>query len=136
MAGQDQRDEVFLRGLFDAAIERARRLSEYMSPGAGGKRMTDDEIEQAWNERAMPVEQEWELWKIGKTPETAGMRPLTPEEIGLRVFPRREKLAKSGGRVRPSEFIGWTNNYAERRRKAKEQQQAPMMGAEGMMTDG
>jgi hypothetical protein len=134
MADLDQRSEGFLRGLFETTVEKARGMSAYMAPGLGGKKLSDEDVSLAWNTRALTVEQEWDLWRIGRTPETAGQRILTPEEIGMQVFPHRERIAKSGGRVQPKEWFSWVNQRAERERKKKEQQQPSWM-AEGQ-TDG
>lgn len=130
----DQRSEQFMRGLFETTVEKARGMAGYMSPGLGGKKLSDADVSLAWNERALTVEQEWDLWRVGRTPETAGQRPFTPEEIGLQVFPKRERIAKSGGRVEPKEWMVWVNQRAEHERKKQEQQASPMM-AEGQ-TDG
>lgn len=112
----DQIDESFLRGAFETLMKRAEGMAPHFA-ASGGKKLSDEEIETAWNTRALSVEQEWELWRQGNTPETAHLPKLTPEEIGLKVFPHREKLAKSGGRIEPKQFIGWANSYAERQFK-------------------
>lgn len=137
MAEIDQRSEAFLRGLWDATVNKAQGMSGYMAPGLGGQKMTPDDIDEAWNHRALTVEQEWDLWRQGSTPEriAAGERKLTPEEIGMQVFPHREKLAKSAGRVQPKDWIGWVNQQANRQVKNSEQQPAAVP-AEGMTTDG
>lgn len=131
----DRRSEEFMRGLFEQTVEKARGVAAYMSPGLGGKKLTPAEEEMAWSERALSVEQEWDLWRLGRTPETAGQRPLTPEEIGLQVFPKRERIAKSGGRVQPKEWVAWVNSYAERQRKKRAEQPSALM-AEGQTVGG
>jgi len=134
---QDRRSEAFVRGLFDAAVQRARGLAGYMDPGMGGKRLSDQDIDAAWNTRALSVEQEWDLWRQGRTSESLarGERALTPEEIGMQVFPHREKLGKSGGRIMPKEYAQWVNGRAKRE-EDKRQAAQPMQSAEGGMTDG
>lgn len=135
MPEQDRRSEAFMRGLFDATIERAKGLAGYMDPGMGGKRLSDDEIDAAWNTRALTVEQEWNLWRQGRTPESVarGERMLSPEEIGMQVFPHREKLGKSGGRIMPKAYADWVNQRANREEKKRQTQAAT---SEGSMLDG
>lgn len=124
----DQRNEPFMRGAMEAAIEKAKGLAPYFGPGYGAKKVQPDEINTAWNTREMSVEQEWDLWRQRK-PDGSPM--YTPEEIGLKVFPHRERLAKSGGRIQPRDWIAWANQQAERQFKQSGQQPA-----EGTQTDG
>lgn len=116
----DQRSEAFMRGLWDATKAKAAGMAAYAAPGMGGRELSDEEIAQAWNTRALSVEQEWDLWRQRK-PD--GSPQYTPEEIGMQVFPHREKLAKSGGRVEPKDWIGWANRRAEHEQKKLDSRQ-------------
>jgi hypothetical protein len=110
----------FIEGLYQAMRKRAADLAPHFAPGYGTKAMTPDDLDAVWNRRAMPLEQEWELHRQKKDDGT----PLyTPAQIGLLVFPEREKLAKSGGRVEPSEWISWSNQQAKRQAAKREAQQ-------------
>jgi hypothetical protein len=67
--------------------------------------ITPEEELALWNERHLSIEQEHDLWRQG----------LTPEEIGLRMFPNREILAVSEGRAQsPSAQIQYVNSMAKR----------------------
>ena len=126
----------FIEGLYDAIRKRAADLAPKFGPGYGTKALTPDDLEAVWNRRSMPLEQEWNLWRQGRTPETAHLPTLTPAQIGLMVFPEREKLAKSGGRVEPSEFISWTNQTAKRMAEKRAARQAAAPPMEGADPDG
>ena len=125
----------FLAGLYETMRGRAAGLAPHFQPGYGATELDGDDLETVWNRRAMPIEKEWELWRQGRTPETAHLPMLSPEHIGLLVFPDREKLAKSGGRVEPHEFISWTNAMAKRM-AAKRDAQAAMNLAPSEPMDG
>lgn len=114
-------DDAFLEGMYQTMRKRAESMAPHFRPGYGAKELDGDELETVWNRRALTLEQEWELHRAvaedGVTPR------YTREQIGLLVFPDREKLAKSGGRVEPKEWISWVNSTAKRmaaRRAARE----------------
>jgi hypothetical protein len=121
---------AFIEGLYEAMRKRAADLAPNFAPGYGTKEMTPEDVDLVWNRRVMPVEQEWELWRQTK-PDGTPM--YTPNQIGLLVFPDREKFAKSGGRVEPAEWIPFVNQTAKRMAAKREAQAAlspdPMEGA-------
>lgn len=124
----------FIEGLYDAMRKRAADMAPSFAPGYGTKKMTPEDVETVWNRRAMPVEQEWELWRAVK-PDGSPM--YTPAQIGMQVFPEREKFAKSGGRVEPKEWITFANQTAKRMAAKREAQQAALSAPpmEGALTD-
>lgn len=127
-------DDAFLEGLYQTIRKRAAGMAVHLQPGYGAKELDGDELETVWNRRAMPLEAEWELHRAKKEDGT----PLyTRRQIGLMVFPDREKLAKSGGRVEPKEVTKWVNSVA-RRMAAKREQQAAMrpIPTEGSIDNG
>lgn len=116
----------FLEGLYQTIRKRAAGMAPNFSPGYDSKELDGDDLETVWNRRAMPLEDEWELHRAV---QEDGVTPLyTKEQIGLLVFPDREKLAKSGGRVEPSEWIRWVN-FQAKRMAAKREAQAAMQPA-------
>lgn len=120
----------FLEGLYQKLKGRAAGMADLVGPGVDTEKLSDDEISALWNLRAVPIEKEWEMWRQGRTPETAHLPTMTREEIGLAVYPNREKLAKSGGRSEPKDFIPWMNKRAEKEAaKRAAQQPAPFPDA-------
>lgn len=120
----------FIEGLYNAMRKRAADMAPHFAPGYGTKEMTPEDTELVWNRRAMPVEQEWALWRAVKED---GTPMYTPAQIGMQVFPEREKLAKSGGRVEPKEWITFSNTLAKRMAAKREGQQQAAMAAPPMM---
>lgn len=117
MADEQQPSPEFLEGLYQRMRARAAGMAPRFQPGTDSTELDGDDLETLWNKRAMPVEQEWELHRAVKEDST----PLySREQIGLMVFPEREKLAKSGGRVEPKEFIRWANRTAQRMRARRD----------------
>lgn len=110
-------DQAFLDGLYQTIRKRAAGMAPHFQPGYDATELDGDDLEAVWNERAMPLEAEWELHRaLGPD----GVTPLyTREQIGLMVFPKRERLAKSGGRVEPKEWISWANSTAKRMEKRR-----------------
>src|SRR5688572_9510132 len=91
---------AFVKGLYEAMKKRAADIAPQFAPGYGTKELTPDDAYEIWHRRAMPLEKEWALW--GETlPD--GSPKYTPEQIGLLVFPDREKYVKSGGRIEPKD---------------------------------
>ena len=109
-------DKDFFEGLYQSMRGRAAGMAERFKPGYGSKELDGDDLETLWNRRAMSIEQEWALHR---ELNQDGTPAYTREQIGLQVFPDREKLAKSGGRVEPREFISWTNAMARRMEKKR-----------------
>lgn len=126
MPDLQQPGPAFLEGMYQAIRSRAAGMAPRFQPGYDATELDGDDLEVVWNERAMPLEQEWELHRAMKPDGT----PLyTREQIGLMVFHKREKLAKSGGRVEPKEWISWTNQTAKRmaaKREARAAAQAAL----------
>lgn len=108
----------YAKQLWEKFKEDAANTAARIGTGYDTKQLTMDEKLAIWNDRALTVEQEWELWRAGE---------LSPEAIGMRVFPKREQLAKSGGNLEPDLWIKAANHYAqeaEKRRRAAD----PMPG--------
>jgi len=128
-----QPDGPFIKGLYEKLRQRARMMAPQVDTNGQTKDLTPDEISLLWNRRHIPIEQEWELWRQGRTPETADQPQLTREEIGLMVFKDREKLAKMGGRIEPKEFVLWANKQAEKEaaKRAAAAEVAPALAPEG-----
>jgi len=110
----DKPQEDFSAGLWDAMKGSVAGVSDHFAPGFGSKELTPAEELSIWNERQLSLEQEWELWRAG----------FTPQEIGLKVFGNRQRLAKSGGRVEPADEIAYANRLALRAEAAKTQKPA------------
>jgi len=122
MADQQVNAE-FLEGLYQTIRKQASGMAPKFSPGYDSAELDGDELETVWNRRAMPIEQEWALHRAVKEDGT----PLySRRQIGLMVFPDREKLAKSGGRVEPHEWISWTNQTARRMAQRRAERAALM----------
>lgn len=117
----DSKSEMLISGLWDRLKEKAKGVGGLAAPGVNMDRLTPDEELAIWNRRAIPIEQEWEMWRAGKT----------PEEIGMAVFPDREKLVKSGGRIEPSQWFAYSMKMAQKAEAARQQggQPPPDMGA-------
>lgn len=121
----------FLKGLYEALRGRAAGLAPHFQPGYDSAELDGADVETLWHRRSMPLEAEWALHRA-RNPD--GTPTYTREQIGLMVFKDREKLAKSGGRVEPKEWIAWTNSTArrmEKKRAARETSEAPTPPAEG-----
>lgn len=125
----------FFRGLFEQMKGHAMGMA-----GAADadelEKLTPDEKLMLWNRRAMPIEKEWELHRE-VNPD--GTPRYTPEDIGLMVFPDRERLAKSGGRIEPKEFAREANRLAKRaaeRRALEAPPPEPLMPAMPMPPNG
>lgn len=99
-----QSAEQFAAGLWDSMRGHVAALAPHFSPGYGNSELTPEQELAIWNDRQLSIEQEWELWDQG----------LSAEEIGMRVFPYREQLVKSGGRVEPEQWIAKANALAKR----------------------
>jgi len=123
----------FIEGLYEAMKARAASLAPHFTPGYGSKAMNADDEDVVWNRRKIPVEQEWELWRQ-KKPDGTPM--FTPSQIGLMVFPDREKFAKSGGRVEPKDWITFANRTAQRMAAKREAQQQSAEMSAPPMTEG
>lgn len=113
------RDEFF-EGLYQQQRARAAAMAEASDVDSSVKKLTPEEFSTIWNRRAMPLEKEWELFRQRNED---GTPTYTREQIGLMVFPDREKLAKSGGKFEPREFIKNANAIARRESAKREQQQ-------------
>jgi hypothetical protein len=112
----------FLEGLWQQARARVGDMAGQFTPDPETTKTLDSgDVETLWNLRAMPLEKEWELHRATK-PDGSPM--FTPEQIGLMVFPHRERLMKSGGRVEPKEQVRWANQMAKRQ-QAKRMAQPP-----------
>lgn len=122
-------DERRVKGLYQAALENAKGLATHFQPGYGTKELTPADTDMLWNERALSVEQEHDLWRAVK-PD--GTPQFTPEEIGLQVFPKRLGLMQGGGRIEPKAQHAWVNTQARRVEKQRQQQMAgpELMGEE------
>src|SRR5215475_7294483 len=110
----DRPQEEFSRGLWEAMKGSTAAVADHFAPGFGGKELSPQEELAIWNERHLTLEQEWELWRAG----------FTPEEIGLKVFQNRQRLAKSGGRLEPAQEIAYANAIAKRSEQAKREADA------------
>jgi hypothetical protein len=119
------------KGLYQAAVEHAKGLAPHFQPGYGTKELTPDEIDLLFDQRALSVEQEHELWRATKED---GTPMYSPEEIGTKVFPERLKLASGGGRFEPKDQHAWINKQAKRAEQRRAQQQA-MTEPDPMMTE-
>lgn len=124
-----QPNEAFFAKGYELLKDRARRMAGQVASDEGAKKLSEDEISTLWNERAMPLEQEWELHRAR---QADGTPTYTPEQIGLLVFPKREQLAKSGGRLEPNEVTAWANRRAEKEaaKRAAANEQMPPLGSE------
>lgn len=111
-------DRDFLEGMYQQMRGRASEMAPRFKPGYGATELDGDELEAVWDKRAMSLEQEWELHRAVNED---GTPKLTREQIGLMVFPERERLAKSGGRVEPREMIAWVNQTARRMEQRRAQ---------------
>ncbi len=129
MAEQTQQ-ERYLSGLWESMKQRSAGLATTVGPGVDTKSLTPLQHDQLWDERFLTIEQEWKLWEQGRTPETAGQPILSPEEIGMRVFANREKLAKTGGRLEPSAWYAYTSRMAARAEARRQGADTGTMGPE------
>jgi hypothetical protein len=121
-------DEGFLEGLYQAMRSRAQGMAPMFQPGADSTELTPDDKFTLWERRAIPLEQEWELWRA-KNPDGTPM--YTREQIGLMVFRDREKLSKSGGHLEPKEWIAEANHLAREASKRRAAAQMAMTPPEG-----
>lgn len=124
--------KAYAAALWERLKADASNASGIFSGQGHAKKLTLDEKLAIWNDRALSVEQEHDLWRQGRTPETAHLPILSPEEIGLKVFPKREQLYKSGGNVEPKDWIKEANflgQEAEKRRRAERPTIAEITGA-------
>lgn len=112
----DAPTQKFMDNLWEAVKGRAKAMAPVFGEGSGGTALSRDHIDMLWSERHLTPEQEAQLWRQGRTPESiaAGEKPLTPEEIALQVFQNRERLMKSGGRIEPNQWVSWCNATARR----------------------
>lgn len=108
-------------GLYREALERARGQAPHFQPGYGTKELTPDEIDLLWDQRALSVEQEHELWRAVNED---GTPRYSPEEIGAQVFDQRLRLASGGGRIEPKDQHAWVNKQAKRAEQRRAQQPA------------
>ena len=133
---EQQVNAEFLEGMYQAMRKRAESMAPHFKPGYDAKELDGDDLDTVWNRRAMSLEQEWELHRAVNED---GSPKFTRRQIGLMVFPDREKLAKSGGRVEPAEVISWVNSTAKRmaaRREVRVAEQSTMMPMEGSPDNG
>jgi hypothetical protein len=124
MPAEQSPHEQMVSGLWDKLKERAGGLGGLIGKGYDATPLSEDDEAMLWSRRALSVEQEWDLWRQG----------LTPEEIGMQVFPDRERLVKSGGRIEPSQWYSRANTLAaraERTRAGQDDQQSVSMPTEG-----
>lgn len=126
--------KAYGQAMWERLKQDATNASGIFSGQGHSKKLSLDEKLAVWNDRALSVEQEWELWRQGRTPESIarGEKPLSPEEIGLKVFPKREQLYKSGGNVEPKDWIKEANylaQEAEKRRRTERPTIAEVTGA-------
>lgn len=114
MPTYDEKTTTHLEGLWNRMKDMAGGMAGVYGQGYNTKPLNEHEELMLWNKRALSLDQEWALWRQGRTPETQGQPILTPEEIGLKVFPEREKLAKSGGRVEPKDWHAYIKKMADK----------------------
>ena len=117
--------ERYLSGLWNQMKQRSAGLATTVGPGIDTKSLTPAEHDRLWDERFLTIEQEHDLWRQGRTPETAGQPILSPEEIGMRVFQNREKLAKTGGRLEPSQWYDYISRMADRAERRRQGAEMP-----------
>lgn len=115
-----QPDDAFMEGLYQTFMSKAKGMAPFINSD-GAKKLTPDEISLLWNKRAMPIEKEWELHRA-VNPDGSPM--YSREQIGLMVYPERERLAKSGGNIEPKAFIGQANRIAQREAAKRQAAQA------------
>ena len=124
-----QPDDVFLEGLYQTFMAHAKGLAPLISSD-GAQKLNQDEIDILWDHpRAMPIEKEWELHRAV---QDDGSPMYSPEQIGLMVWPQRERIAKSGGHIEPKDFIRAANRQAARMQvKRQAEPVLPDLGMEG-----
>jgi hypothetical protein len=129
MSKYDDKTEQHLRGLWDQMKARAKGMSIVYGPGYDNKPLSREEEKTLFRQRALSVEQEHELWRATNQD---GSPMYTPERIGQLVFDQREKLAKSGGRIEPKQWIKYLNDLAAEVEDEDRQTAAASWPAEGM----
>ena len=120
--GQDQE---IAKMIWADMKKQAQEIAEMRGLAPGNKKLTPDE-ELALFMREAPdwsPDKEAILLAEGKT----------REEVGLLKYPERERLAKSGGRIQPKDWIAWANQQAERQFKKSGQQPAEGTQPDGMV---
>lgn len=106
----DSKTEVFISGLWDRMKERAAGMAAAYGGGMNTKKLTRDEEKLLFRARTDAD------GKPGISDEEAISHlqaGMSREAVGLLMYPRREKLAKSGGRLEPKDWIDYLNRLAD-----------------------
>jgi hypothetical protein len=110
MPKQDSRAERFGRDYYEHEKQASKGLAGEYGTGYGGKKLTRAEEKLIFMSRVgkdgkpgISDEEAQQMLAAGKS----------PEEVGMLMFPQREPLAKSGGRIEPKDVIDWVNKIAD-----------------------
>ena len=107
---KESRAERFGREYYEHEKEASKGLADVYGTGYQGKKLTRAEEKLIWMAR---VDKDG---KPGISDEEAQQwlaAGKSREEVGMHMFPQREPLAKSGGRVEPKDWITFANKISD-----------------------
>lgn len=91
---------------YEMAVERARGTAKHFTPGYGTTELKPDEKLAVFMDQG---DKQWSLDEIHQLYRDG----LTREQIGLKMFPKREQLYKTGN-IEPRAWIKAANDLARR----------------------
>ena len=103
----ENKAELRAKTTYEMAVNRARGTAEHFKPGYGTQELKPDDEMAVWMDTGG---KQWAPEEIHAMYQAG----LTQQQIGLKMYPERERLVKGGGRIEPRQWVAKAQALAKR----------------------